>query len=195
MFKVIENFVPKIYQDQLEEELSSVEFAWFYLPSTTIADEKTSFIDQNCVDTPQFVHPFCRNGQITSKFYNLVHPFLYFMAANDHEVLGFWRGKSNLTLPFTVPAGSHSNPHVDVDFGNPEASKHLSMLYYVNDSDGNTIFFEESPKEFNGTLTEKQSVTPKKGTAVIFDSTTIHAGQIPTNSKRRMVANSIFLTH
>ena len=95
-------------------------------------------------------------------------------------------------MPVNVPEEAHSYPHTDL---NQADVKGISMLYYVNDSDGDTIFFEESPEEFNGTLSVKQRVSPKKGTAVIFDSATIHAGQVPKNAKNRVVVSSIFLVN
>lgn len=191
MIRVIDNFVPKVFQDQLEKQLSELEFAWAYSPHTSTPGALGTYADPKCVDTSQFVHRFLADGQPVSNYYPLVYPFLYFMSMHGCEVSKFWRCKSNMTLPITVPEGTHTCPHTDLDDPNV---KGISMVYYVNDADGDTIFFEESSKEFNGTLTERQRVSPKKGTAVLFDSSIIHAGQVPKNSKNRLVVNSIFLT-
>lgn len=190
MIKVIDNFIPKVFQDQLEKQLLELDFAWSYLPHTSPPGVFGTFADKNCFDTSQFVHRFLADGQPVSNYYPLVYPFLYFMAAHGYESLKFWRCKSNMTLPIAVPEGTHTYPHTDLD---DEKVKGISMVYYANDSDGDTIFFEESSKEFNGTLTERQRVSPKKGTAVLFDSSIIHAGQVPKSSKNRLVVNSIFL--
>ena len=190
MIKVIDNFIPKVFQDQLESQLSALDLAWSYLPHTSPPGVSGTFADPNGFDTPQFVHRFLVDGDPVSNYYPLIYPFLYFMSVHNCEVSRFWRCKSNMTLPIAVPEGTHTYPHTDLD---DEKAKGISMVYYANDSDGDTIFFEESSKEFNGTLTERQRVSPKKGTAVLFDSSIIHAGQVPKNSKNRLVVNSIFL--
>jgi hypothetical protein len=190
MIKVIENFVPEIFQYQLENQLSTPEFPWSYFSKTCNPANKGTYPDQNYFDTSQFVHMFLTNDTSVSNYYSLVFPFLYFMPLHGYNVSGFWRCKSNMTLPVNVPDGSYNCPHTDLDDPNMRG---VSMLYYVNDADGDTIFFKESPKDFNGTLTELQRVSPKKGMAVIFDSKIIHAGQVPKNSKNRIVVNSIFL--
>ena len=191
MIKVIDNFIPKVFQDQVEEQLSVIDFAWSYSPHTSPPGALGTFEDPNCSDTPQFVHRFLADGEPVSNYYPMVYPFLYFMSMHGYESLKFWRCKSNMTLPISVPEGTYTRPHTDLD---DENIKGISVVYYANDSDGDTIFFEESSKGFNGTLTEVQRVSPKKGTAVIFDSEIIHAGQVPKNSKNRLVVNSIFLT-
>ena len=190
MIQVIENFIPKIFQDQLEEQLSNLEFSWACLPNTSLPGGYGTFDSANCFDAPQLVHKFLADGTPVSNFYPLVYPFLYFMASHGYGVSKFWRCKSNMTLPIAVPEGTYTYPHTDLD---REGVKGISMVYYVNDSDGDTIFFKESPKEFAGVLTETQRVSPKRGTAVIFDSAIIHAGQVPKISKNRIVVNSIFL--
>lgn len=189
MIRVIDNFVPKVFQDQLENQLSAVDFTWIYFPHTSTPNSQGVFVDKNCFDTSQFVHRFLADGEPVSNYYPLVYPFLYFMSIHNCEVSRFWRCKSNMTLPITVPEGTHTYPHTDLD----ENVKGVSLIYYANDSDGDTIFFEESSKDFNGTLTERQRVSPKKGTAVLFDPSIIHAGQVPKNSKNRLVVNAIFL--
>jgi hypothetical protein len=69
-----------------------------------------------------------------------------------------------------------------------------TLLYYVNNSDGETILYNE---KYNGVpikeeLTVKQIIQPVKGRAVIFDSNQIHSGNIPTDKKYRLVINCIF---
>ena len=59
-----------------------------------------------------------------------------------------------------------------------------SILYYVNDSDGETLFFDNDRN-----LIKK--VKPKKGRAIIFDSNTIHAASSPINCRFKVVINCI----
>ena len=62
--------------------------------------------------------------------------------------------------------------HTDMDFN------HWVFLYYVNDSDGDTVFFKDDEK------TEIKRVTPKKGRGVFFDGSIKHCSTRPSKSHR-----------
>ena len=84
-------------------------------------------------------------------------------------------------LFITVPHKTtldHYAPHTD----RPE--EHLGLIYYVNDSDGDTIFFAGDR--------ELQRVSPKKGRIVIFDGNTLHAGGFPTDNPRCIVNYNLY---
>lgn len=72
---------------------------------------------------------------------------------------------SNCDLP-------HNNPHVDFPF------PHMVGLYYVNDSDGDTIIWDGDKKE---------SITPKRGRFAVFDGKYYHASACPRNNPTRIV--------
>ena len=63
--------------------------------------------------------------------------------------------------------------------------KHLVALYYVCDSDGDTIIYNE--REKLGTYTIKQKVTPKQGRIVLFDGSLYHTAEQPLNNVRCVV--------
>jgi ectoine hydroxylase-related dioxygenase (phytanoyl-CoA dioxygenase family) len=72
----------------------------------------------------------------------------------------------------------------------------LSMVYYVNDSDGDTFLFNEFQNSNKVTeVTLKQRVMPRKGRAVIFDSNRFHASSNPINNTSRFVINFTFKIH
>ena len=58
-------------------------------------------------------------------------------------------------------------------------------IYYVNDSDGDTVLFDE-----NGEL--EATITPKAGHMVRMDSKQYHSGTTPVRSERRFVINLCF---
>ncbi len=66
-------------------------------------------------------------------------------------------------------------PHVDL------FSPHLVCLYYINDTDGDTVFYSEDKKQ------EIYRVTPKKGRCVIFDGGIYHASSTPTLTDRAII--------
>lgn len=79
-------------------------------------------------------------------------------------------------------------PHVD------STDKHKVFLYYVNDSDGDTVFFNEL---FDGTkkdqFTESQRVSPEAGKGVVFDGHIYHASSSPIASEYRCILNVDFI--
>ena len=54
---------------------------------------------------------------------------------------------------------------------------HMVALYYVNDADGDTFFFDRNREVIN-------RVTPKKGRMVVFDGLTLHASSMPSKDYR-----------
>lgn len=73
-------------------------------------------------------------------------------------------------------------PHLDVNSRYFENPGFVSILYYINDSTGDTHFFDTNTKK----LIKK--VSPKKGTGVMFNPTILHAGKFPNNHVPRFVA-------
>lgn len=77
----------------------------------------------------------------------------------------------------TVPHNTDKNyyaPHIDLEVD------HMVVIYFVNDADGPTVFFDEA-----GNII--QSIAPKKGRAVMFDGKIKHGGGIPKSGPRCLV--------
>lgn len=79
-------------------------------------------------------------------------------------------------------------PHVDY------FSKHYTLLYYVNDSDGDTYLFNEIATPGNTfhypeSFSLQDRISPKKGRAVIFNGLIYHSSSYPENHSSRMAIN------
>jgi hypothetical protein len=92
-------------------------------------------------------------------------------------------GRAFLQLP-NGPSTTNT-PHVDTD------EPHWVFLYYVNDSDGDTVFYEkksswntDSKKYGDVDYVEVGRVTPLQGRCVIFDGRNYHSSSSPTKNKR-----------
>lgn len=83
------------------------------------------------------------------------------------------RVKANLLTKNGRP-GFHT-PHIDNNF------EHLVILYYVNNSDGDTYFFNDN--------IVVDRVSPKQGKYIIFDGDQYHASSSPTDTDARIVIN------
>lgn len=77
------------------------------------------------------------------------------------------RVRLGLYLPIKTEA-KHNNIHVDRDI------KHKVLLYYVNDNDGDTYWFDDDDNVIH-------RFTPKANTAVVFDGLIRHASSNPSS--------------
>lgn len=83
--------------------------------------------------------------------------------------------------------GSCYVPHVDIEDGGG-----WTAIYYVSDSDGDTVIFNEetnNPIRNNEEISVKEVINNKRGRLVLFNQNSLHAGCPPINSDYRIVIN------
>jgi hypothetical protein len=201
---VIDNFLPKQYEDYLYNQYT-INSKWVL----DGLDNNTSYRDAS--DLYSLIDP-------TNKILNHIHEGFQFqnitlsginnsffpdnsspifllhylqILLNYQFNIKPFRIKTNLQTPLGSSQQNLPNmPHIDADI---MENNFYTLIYYVNDSDGDTLIFKERfkgipIKEFN--LYKK--ITPKKGTIVMFPLTTFHSGSHPMNSKARIVINYNF---
>jgi hypothetical protein len=93
------------------------------------------------------------------------------------------RVKLNMTPSGAGPIVTY--PHID------DTNPHYIFLYYVNDSQGDTIIYNET---YNGSKIDDVSVmtriSPKRGSAFIIDGRHFHSLTVPNNGDLRRVINA-----
>ena len=95
------------------------------------------------------------------------------------SILEILQARLFLQTPSPTPGVQKSAIHTDlIDF------PHWVCLYYINDSDGDTIFY-------NDNLEEIKRVSPKKGKIVFFDGSIKHTGSIPKTLRANINFNFI----
>ena len=186
---VIDDLVDPIYQDKIQNLLFSYGFDWHIGPSNLGrqgVNDPLTFMDPNTVDILMFTHRFY-NNQLkqqppTAEFIRpLIQSGIDQFGIENGEI---FRVKANLLLNSKrVDPGTYHPTHVDV------IVDHLVMIYYVNDTDGDTIIFNETYGSSFTQLTEKFRVSPKKGRAVCFPGKYYHTGSSPVNNHMRSVIN------
>ena len=72
-------------------------------------------------------------------------------------------------------------PHIDITTDGAPIP-HKVILFYLNDSDGDTYFYDKENKIID-------SVTPKENRAVLFDGSILHSSSKPIKFPRRIVLN------
>jgi hypothetical protein len=115
--------------------------------------------------------------------------FRTFASKHEIEFKEIIRVKANLLTRGN--SSEYHSVHIDQDF------EHKVFLYYVNDSDGDTVFFNEFWSQDNPstleTLTEQVRVAPKMGRGVVFDGLQYHTSTSPINNEIRVVVNIDFI--
>ena len=168
--KIFDNIYPNTFLDKVENILLKSEnlFPYNYLQNVT-----SEFTGK---PNPGFVHWFLRDSkQIESNFLPIPLKILYdFSFSQNIFIEQIFNIRSFLETPSTNP-GPDLPPHIDYP------QKHFTLLYYVNDSEGDTILFKDDYK------TEIKRVSPKKGRVIFFDGSIPHCGTRNSNVARSVI--------
>ena len=168
------------------EEVNSVLFSdsfptFFYAASCEDPSvDPSSMPNKTTWDVPQFVHTFMKDYQVNSPYFEVAnHVMNNFMKKVGVKSLTCERMKFNITLARPDLSGRHQTPHVDSLVENGYTS-----IFYLNDSDGDTLFFSD-----NSVI---KRVTPKKNSMVCFPNTTVHCAEMSKETPFRGVINYNF---
>ena len=204
MIDVIDNALPESIFNKLSKEAIDKDFPWYMgndIDPDTI-DKKLNTgitLDKNTIPSFQFFHVFysmaddeTREKGINSNFFNLYNKPIFTFLENYKlgKKLQLFKSKLNLlTNIHNFKSNDLYNiPHLDV------TTDHISVLLYLNDSDGDTTFFNERfiDEKRPNSLTIKQKVSPKKNRMVISNGY-FHASANPIQSNYRVVYNGVFI--
>jgi hypothetical protein len=190
---IIENLLPKTYEDEIENVLLGNNFPWYYYNVTTPATYPDCYYTNTTKDTPQFTHMFFNARMnmpgIVSEYYTLIFPIVILLEKHTGRQFSnrMIRIKANyISRESNYPENYHNIAHTDGD--NVE-----SLIYYVNNSDGNTILFNEKLGDVtNNNLTIKETIKPQKGKCLLFESDYLHASSPPKVNTNRVIINIVF---
>ena len=194
--EILDNIFPLSYQNMLRDTLLSQDWQWHYWHATcdyhlqngvSLTDDNTICVTENTQESPQLVYSFYNDDTRTPHF-ELVRPYIHlFEQATGTEIKRLIRIKANLLAPEkNYPQNFHHTIHIDDSKPN-----HKSFLYYVNDCDGDTLFFDKLFDKDLQTLKLKHKQSPKQGTGVFFDSRLYHCSSPPSKTAR-VVINMVF---
>jgi 2OG-Fe(II) oxygenase superfamily len=178
MLHIIDDFVKPRLQDEIEKIFLGNNFPYFYITeSVDTTDTETAMSDVNTLDVPQFFHMFILDGKINSQFYNTVAPVANKLLDVIDVDCSITRCKVNMNTIDSRFGNRYHTPHIDNAF-----KEQITALYYVNDSDGDTLFFDR-----DSNITDR--ITPKKGRLVWWKGIQFHAKSSPVKSLNRVVVN------
>ena len=185
---VFDDIIDLKYQEKIKKILLSdyqykgYEFPWYF------TQDVTSHKDINSQKRSAFYHSYVKSGDddnntmgtIDSVFHNLFVPLLDSVCSKiGKQNVTIIKGRSFLQLPINFKGEREDSPHIDT------SDDHFVMLYYVCDSDGDTIIYNEQEK--SDSYTVQKRITPKQGRVVLFDGSYYHTAEQPLNSIRCVV--------
>jgi len=183
---VIDDMIGSEYQESIKKVLigehtfKNREFPWYYSIDITDSDSI------NSQKRPALSHKYVNYDEKTnvSTKHTIFHSLFKFLLETTCERMNIknadiLQGRSFLQFPLNLKDKTVDSPHIDMK------RKHLVVLYYVCDSDGDTIIYNE--RERSDSYTIKKSVTPKQGRTVLFDGSLYHTAQQPINNIRCVV--------
>lgn len=189
--EIIDNFLPDWYFEVLKENvLENEDVKWFFV-SKNIAGEDMGYL----TDLPKaetnigFSHVFFTYvpplNKLTTEIYPIFEPLLAKIEHSYNIKINMLHRIRAVITPSSKKEGIHL-PHTD------ETSPHYTFLYYLNDSDGDTIFFNEKYPNEEKKLTVHKRIKPKANTAVLFDGLQLHSSSVPVNTDYRATININF---
>jgi hypothetical protein len=182
----IEDFLTPEEVDSIENLFTSVIPPWYYLEKISGPyDPINNINDPNIKDAVGFVHSVIYKSEIESDHAKAVALIVDALEKKINlKINKIIRARVIMTPkdPSFGPDNYHL-PHVDHFF------PHQTILYYINDSTGDTFFFEEMYKEINqDKKTLVKRIAPKRGKCIIFDGLQYHTGSAPTDNNRLTIS-------
>lgn len=183
-----DKIIPQGYADEIERDVSRMQFPWHYIHDVT---------NRSYGSNSGFVHVAHDLGGVPSDWLPFIKPITYSIEeAMGHSIKQLLRIRVGLLTKTAEPNYDYNTPHVDF------LMPHLTACYYVNDSDGDTVLFDQHLADMgtnemsepvlqayvaktNFTIEERSS--PKKGKLFVFDGQQFHASSKPKLNDRRVV--------
>ena len=187
---VIEDVLSESHLAMVTEAVKSNRFPWYFMENThTYADQ----VGNSSYGFIHWLHEPDGFDAEPSIYLNIFSPVLYIML--DRVDLSFRRLiRARVNLSTRSPEQHGGYPHVDWT----EQVPYFSGLFYLEDSDGDTCFYDY---RCSGGMVSKnpedaqiiKRVTPKRNRGVIFNGNIAHSAMLPLEHDTRTVVNFCFL--
>ena len=189
---ILDGIIEEKQQNQIEDVM--FDCSWKYFTDNVIDNHRKFLSPLEFNVTPTFISnitPYCN-----TKAYEKIHPLI----KKGCDEIKFKLEKIRRcygAIHSLMSSTSKSNTiHINSDI------PHLVMLYYVNDSDGDTILYDKTVNDISyrfgedmenyGEFNVAHRITPKKGRILFFDGRVYHAPSSPTKSVRCIVTLDLF---
>ena len=181
MIEVIDNFIDDEYFGSIQDTIAGTYQQWFYQPDIVGPKFGKGELGKhgfNCwiVEQPNTFVDNYSAGLLT----NLITKMMKHCGAETII-------RSRLDMTLYCPSNNKCPAHID------QPTPHFATIFYLNDSDGNTVIYNEKYDDSIGIpekLTVQQEIEPRANRLLIFDGLYIHTGHTPSEHNNRIILNS-----
>jgi hypothetical protein len=168
---IVDDCVSIQFQNFLLQQMHAPSLVWVF---TTDVTNSTNIKNAGFSNTPY------QNGTIISTAYWFLMPLLYEACSKAKiDVIDIIRMRVGIYVNRNTD--KPNVPHID------SSEPHIVGLYYLDDFDGDTVFYTDETGQ-----NEITRVEPKKGRMVLFDGSIYHASSNPVKSQYRTTINFNF---
>ena len=172
--EIYDDIIPKNLINEVENIIIKKDIiSWYYKNNISGVD------NSNYVGFSHGLYNIAKKTidyEFSSFFLQILYRLSFHLNLNIKTIL---QSRLFLQTPTLISKPMLEGIHTDIPF------PHWVCLYYITDSDGDTIFFNDNEEEI-------KRVSPKKGRIVFFDGTLKHCASIPSKSSR-IVLNTNFI--
>ena len=209
MIDTVYDVLPQYALKKIQQSLLSSSFPWFFIPKTSSYKNADSDVINDC-SRPMigsWSHIVYQNEQIVGSHWHMLELALMIAAEKANiNVNKIIRIRLGLILSNETSQHTHG-AHADLVY------PHTTALFYLNDSDGDTIlynemydvnyqtnnnFIEDKSKKYydtvlNGEVTVDTTITPEENKFVFFNGLKYHSSSTPLKNNYRIVVNYNFI--
>ncbi len=183
---VCDDLLPVLFQDDVKHTLLGDNFPWYYLNDLTGGNRTEKQV------RPAYRHQFVVNSMVNSDYVNFLYPIIDAVSNyTGEEYSDILNARAFLQLPLSsnfLGTNDIDTFHVDLE------SKHKVILYYVLDSDGETVLTDTEFKEGMPVMLDADSefnivekIEPKQGRILCFDGKYFHTAIQPKQNVRCVI--------
>ena len=187
--KIIDNVLNNALLISIQERINATEMPWNFVQNSAysrpelIKQTPLNYSFSHFVLKPNFTSETTYHKEVVSPLNDMTYSISLilkdlFELDNTYSVFRLRWGMTT-----TIDKLHRNTPHTDLDLYNGDVHiPHKVILFYLNDSDGDTYFYDKEHKIID-------SVTPKGNRAVLFDGSILHSSSKPIEFTRRIVLN------
>lgn len=192
------NVLHNALSEQVFKKLSSTIFSnsvtWFFNGTAYNDTDVNGIVDSTQLYNYSYSHLAWSNGESNSALGPLLETIFLMLCDNSNQKLDklirIRIGSISVTSKNII-----NEPHID------DTQSHLAGLLYLNNSDGDTIFYDnyfnptlktsgfEQYQKIKDTIAPIKSITPEANKFVWFNGFQYHGSTSPTTVPRRIVIN------
>lgn len=193
---IYKEILPKENYDKLYQIITGVDFPWYFQPDIAFKVFKGHMQDPMTFSSFGFTHTVwdVERGKV-SELISLMGPIVEnFQSQSQIKINNFLRIKINLQVPVkgNTPE-KYNGAHID------GFAPHQTLIYYLNNSDGDTVIFDKiyKPgddyiKDSSCSLPIKTRIKPLANSLVHINGYQYHSGSNPIDSDIRITINFNF---